>query len=127
MNLRNHKNSAIEIVADIGLLVICSKNIFFWDNWEKNWSPFTANFSPSNKLILVFLRYPEVPRNQQKPKEILWLLIVTPIIFRVCQPFSIFDFFNFLFFFFFFKRFIIKFWIWKSNWFFPFSSCGAQK
>ena len=29
MNLRNHKNSAIEIVADIGLLVIWSKNIFF--------------------------------------------------------------------------------------------------
>ena len=34
-NLRDHQNSPIDTVADTGSTVIGSKNLSFWDNWEK--------------------------------------------------------------------------------------------
>ena len=56
-----------------------------------------------NKQISVFLNYVEVFRNR---KEIIWLLMASPIIFRFLQGSWIFDFFLW----FFFKRFSKSYW-----------------
>ena len=117
-NLRDHQNSPIDTVADTGSTVIGSKNLSFWDNWEKIF------FS---QLLLVFLlrtnwfwfwwviqKCLEIGKNQ---KKIIWLLMVTPIIFKVWWASWILWFF--------FKRFSIKLWIWKSNLFFPSFGCDT--
>ena len=62
INLCDHQNSTIDIVADTGspvmkvkgLSLIVSKNLSFWDN-PKILSSLTANSSASNRTILVFL------------------------------------------------------------------------
>ena len=78
VNLCDHRNSAKDIVTDTcspamitkyGFFSIESKKFSFRDNWKKNIYPVTANFSASNRLILVFLRCPDVSRNRQKPKR----------------------------------------------------------
>ena len=67
INLCDHQNRTIDIVADadspvmndIRIFSIGCKNLSFSDN-QKNFSPFTANSSTSNRPILVFLSYRQV-------------------------------------------------------------------
>ena len=60
------------------------KTLLLWDNWEKNFSPATANFSASNHLILGY--------STGNWKEIMCLLMASPLIFSVWQVSWIFDF-----------------------------------
>ena len=77
--------------------------IFPFEIIKKHFSPSYSYFFTSNQLILVFLTNLEVFRNR---KEIIWLLMAPPIIFRVWQASWIFDFLMI----FFFKRFSKSYW-----------------
>ena len=72
-------------------LLIGYKNLFHWNNLEKKFSPVKTNFSASNHLIL---GYSEVSGNR---KEIMLLLMISLIIFRVSQASWIFSFLIFFF------------------------------
>ena len=60
---------------------------------RKSFSPVITNFSVLNWLILVLLSYPEGSKISENQNEIIWLLMVTPIIFRVWYATWTFDFF----------------------------------